>query len=287
MTATNEELAYYGYPQRPTNKDKMKQWEKIVSTKWVKPSLTKTNIKHNIIKKSTNNINSTSATSNNWAGYVRNDECVDAAGSWRVPSVSAPGYLPAYSSQWTGLGGFGEGPLVQTGTESSINATEINYYPWYELIGTSYYTDYEIKIDNIPCKAGDQFYCTIGISRIPFDGSMDVYFYVSNSTQSVSTSFDVEINIPSNMPNSAEWITERPTINGELGNYPMTFDVPTGERGVPFRECSYTLRSESNSQLAEDSDSNMYKVMMQGNNTIATPLLLDDGEFFARRDGFN
>ncbi|MHC6180290.1 G1 family glutamic endopeptidase [Clostridium sp. JNZ X4-2] len=158
-----------------------------------------------------NDKNSTSSSSYNWSGYVRNDKCNYAEGSWYVPSVSAPGHLPAYSSQWVGLGGYGSNPLVQTGTAASVNNLGTNYYPWYELIGTSYYTDYEIKVNNIPCNPGDQFFCEVETSVR--SGYVDVYFYINNYTKSLTTTFTVKIDTPSNMPDSAEWVAERPTIN--------------------------------------------------------------------------
>ncbi|NFA44627.1 hypothetical protein EXM65_19275, partial [Clostridium botulinum] len=54
--ATDEELRYYNYPERPKDKSQLEFWEKCVSCKWIKPELVETNIKHSICQ---NNISTT------------------------------------------------------------------------------------------------------------------------------------------------------------------------------------------------------------------------------------
>lgn len=45
INASDEELALYMFPERPTDKEQLEKWKKDVSGKWVKPEVTKLNIK--------------------------------------------------------------------------------------------------------------------------------------------------------------------------------------------------------------------------------------------------
>ncbi|MHC6180291.1 hypothetical protein ACYUJ6_10615 [Clostridium sp. JNZ X4-2] len=72
-----------------------------------------------------------------------------------------------------------------------------------------------------------------------------------------------------------------------ISTYPITTDVSTGRKAVRFSWSGYRLESGDYVQLAKDTDLNMYKVTMVGNGTIATPGLLDAGDFDVTWNGYN
>jgi hypothetical protein len=84
--------------------------------------------------------NPVSLKSRRWAGYagvsnllLRQSEVTAVAGSWVVPEVALT-ESDTYSSVWVGIGGFGEGSLIQTGTEQECIGGLFNYYAWYEFL---------------------------------------------------------------------------------------------------------------------------------------------------------
>jgi hypothetical protein len=286
LTATDEELSYYGYPKRPTNENQLKEWQKHVSGKWIKPDFQETNIERKVPKRTTNATGGPSF-STNWAGYAVESQCNEVVGGWYVPSVSADSnHLPAYSCQWVGLGAYDGNPtLLQAGTEADVNSSgNTNYYPWYELLGTSYYSPFEVKVNNLPISPGDDFY--VQITTTPAVGYTWVNFYLNNNAKHENTSFSVAIGTPSIMPNSAEWVSERPLVNSSFPNYPITTDIITHKEATVFTDSAYQISSNNYLQYANGSDPNMNKVTMFGSNTIATPESLSTGNFDVLWDAY-
>jgi len=276
--ATDEELIKYHFPSRPQDKEKLKRWEMLAKCKWVKPELVETNTKRSPInfKKTTTTssaatINTISGTTNNWAGFALNQASTCVDGFWSVPTVSADSsHLPAYASQWVGLGGLNTQTLLQCGSADNITSSSSSYYTWYELLGTNYYTPNEIKVSSVPCKPGDIMYCRVTTSILS-STNMTTTFDIFNVTQNKYTSFNVNVTSYNNVPNSAEWIAERPKINGTLGNYPVTTDYQTNQRTVRFDICEYQTSSSSNFIGFDDSTSNLYNLsLVNGSDILAT-----------------
>jgi hypothetical protein len=72
----------------------------------------------------------------------------------------------------------------------------------------------EVAITNLPVSPGDTMYCLICVNS-----TTTATVYISNQSSGVSTRFT--ITAPSGtklVGNSAEWIVERPTVNGSLAN---------------------------------------------------------------------
>jgi hypothetical protein len=67
----------------------------------------------------------------NWAGYaVSHGPYTAVTGSWVVPSV-APSGDPTYSSAWTGIDGFDNAVLIQSGTDQDSSHGQVDYFPWW------------------------------------------------------------------------------------------------------------------------------------------------------------
>lgn len=116
-----------------------------------------------------------------------------------------------------------------------------------------------------------------------FDGSRgycDVNFYLSNSGQSKSTSFTVRIYTYNTINTSAEWIVERPIINGTYhNNYAKTSTF--GNSYTSFSSCSYLLSTSSSYTVLTDA-SNIYNLKMKETSTghyLAQPGSISSGSF--------
>lgn len=170
--------------------------------------------------------------SNIWSGGVVTGsggwEDVEAA--WLVPSFTTPLAdcslrLITWASAWVGLGGFGTKSLVQAGIEmESVCTYDFYYHRWLRNSGQSAWWEVlpaaSTVLGGFVVRPGDQmyFYTWVGDSQgnINPQGGF-AWFFVSNDTYGMSTT--KRATIPSSNPfngNSAEWIVERPTVNGTI-----------------------------------------------------------------------
>ena len=148
----------------------------------------------------------------NWAGYVVSawlNTIYVARGSWKVQSVS-PSTQPTYSTQWVGIGGYssGDNTLIQTGTESAYYSGQAHYLAWYELLPA-----HAIMLPNAVAP-GDTVWAM-------------VYLLPGTSNQWNITIADLTpprawtyrgVFSYSSSSTSAEWIDERPMVNGAYSN---------------------------------------------------------------------
>src|SRR5437879_3072779 len=72
--------------------------------------------------------------SSNWSGYAfAGTGFTRITASWVVPAVSATGGA-SYSSTWTGIDGFNNSNLIQTGTEQDFVNGAPHYAAWWEIL---------------------------------------------------------------------------------------------------------------------------------------------------------
>ena len=119
LTANAEDLNKYGFPQKPTDPEKLKKWTYAMqhAKHYVKPD------------QSPSQWTNGTAYNNHWAGYVikASDNIVngmtpkytEAQGSWVQPTYTGSS-VPAF---WVGMGGYSDSYIVQAGADS--NATYI------------------------------------------------------------------------------------------------------------------------------------------------------------------
>jgi hypothetical protein len=207
-TIPQEQLISMGYPPRP---DAIRQpqayatWLRMVS----KPL-------RSIPPKLTPRDERLGASSNIWSGIA-----LSAApntfqmlwGDWSVPSVYSlsPNFY-GETAVWVGLDGWGSGDVVQAGTMSVVSAEQFGsdpgwtftwYYPWKEWFPNP------LSGVNLPVSPGDEIFTMVIVSGTTAN------YYLTNVTLGLTVpSSDT---IPPNttfVGNSAEWILERPTVDG-------------------------------------------------------------------------
>jgi hypothetical protein len=74
----------------------------------------------------------------NWSGYaLTGGPFHGVVDTWQVPTVDTSLSGDQYSSDWVGIGGFGDGTLVQAGTEADNFGGTAAYGAWTEILPAS------------------------------------------------------------------------------------------------------------------------------------------------------
>ncbi|MCL1976621.1 MAG: G1 family endopeptidase [Candidatus Bathyarchaeota archaeon] len=195
-----------------------------------------------------------------WSGYVAASdfssplpEVIGVNASWIVPSVSISSDN-TYSSAWIGIGGQFDTSLIQIGTEhDSVNGKE-RYIAWYELL-----PDYAI---NIPIMISEGDMMSASINLVDKDTNL---WFMQLTDVTTGESFSKSVNYNSTLL-TAEWIVERPTLNGQIANLSnfgsVTFTeayVNINHEVLPLGEVSFSqthLTDNQNTQLTTVSQIN-------------------------------
>jgi len=156
-----------------------------------------------------------SLTSVDWAGYVvasdlNNPQSVVTSinASWTVPTISGSA-ARSFSAAWIGVGGqfsYDE-TLIQAGTEHDYINGQATYSAWFELLPQS-----AVTIESLSVSAGDNITAQISL----LNPAADTWFININDLTK-DQSFQQSFTYSSSML-SAEWIVERPQINGRVRN---------------------------------------------------------------------
>lgn len=216
-SASPEELARYGIPPRPdpaNDLDGYARWARQFPKgfRLIEPELRKhPERRHRPLSV----IDEAAGTSDNWSGAIVNPPSgktfSQIAGSWWVPPIWAPGSGSFSMSSWVGIDGYGSPDVLQAGVEADVaepNGTP-TYYVWYE-----WFPNGETEITNLSVAAGN--YVSVNITAKT----------TTSATAMISVgSTGVSINFPAPagttlQGNCAEWIVERPDINGTYGKLP-------------------------------------------------------------------
>jgi hypothetical protein len=197
-TASDADLAHYGFPPRPDPSqapEVYRNWLQVVSAAKHPVSISFTpepGYKNNEI-------------SYNWSGTVvthPTNPFLAAQGEWVVPSVATSTQV-AHSSTWVGIDGSGDQPLAQLGTDQNALPGGLDYHAWIELLPAN-----ETRM-SLPVAPGQWVYAYMSYNT----SVRAVFFYLENVTAGYYQSFTLPYNLPGQ---SAEWIVERPTVNGQL-----------------------------------------------------------------------
>jgi hypothetical protein len=205
----------------------------------------------------------------NWSGYVLQGPAGSydlVEGLWNVPAVqpehdnqnTACCYKTVYSSYWIGLNGYGNpSPLVQDGTEQDVTDYYVtvcipftsictgehydvySYVAWTEIVPQQ---PSEEVISSVAVDPGDEIYSEVWLGNpggFPTAGGADGFFYIENLTRSEYTLFHQPIvTTPTDVGSTAEWIMERPTVNGALPDL--------ADYGVASMSDAYALSTTGN-----------------------------------------
>jgi hypothetical protein len=251
VTASDAELAAYGIPPRPDQSQPAlyAHWVKLVTapqTRLTNPSVQTTDIINGVARGRQDRgmiANAVSTTTDNWSGYAistaggtfkKNNSSIFS--EYTMPNIGVDNCSdkPYAMSEWVGIDGFDSDDVLQAGTVSTPCGTSgtsyVAWYEWYEAGCTSSSASYPCYQTNVslPVSPGDLIEVEVWYTTAAPKG----HAYILNFTtgKSVSVGFNQPSGTATYEGNSAEWIVERPELNGalvDLANYlgaPMNFD---------------------------------------------------------------
>jgi hypothetical protein len=220
LSADEATLRSYGLPPRPMEDPVMaKIWEKLVDkpTRFIEPTFRRMD---QIIHWPRRSL-AAPGTSDNWSGVVEpalpTTTFTAVAAQWVVPHTepAVDDGTPYYASCWIGIDGEGSTDVFQAGVQCKAsyvgNIVQRTIYAWSE-----WYPEYEVQIPNFPVSEGDTVSCLLTVIS-------DVVGNVL--LKNLSLAFPISISFQITPPtgtklvgNCAEWIVERPGVNGVLSN---------------------------------------------------------------------
>jgi hypothetical protein len=168
-------------------------------------------------------------TSDNWSGYdvtAAAGAFTAVAGTWNVPTATCPSGTQ-YSSQWVGIDGDGSPTVEQDGTDADCATGTPTYYAWYETYGPSGTNPPvggggSVEIPSLTINHGDSMTGTVTVSGTTYT------LAIIDNTSGQRFSIPEVWTVPER--SSAEWIVERPQVNGVLSS--LTNFGPVGFSGA-------------------------------------------------------
>jgi flagellar basal body-associated protein FliL len=190
-----------------------------------------------------------SITTLSWAGYgvLKNSnpnfEVIAINASWVVPEVNAS-QGDGSSSAWIGIGGQGDGTLIQAGTEQDAANGQGTYYAWYELLPA-----FTVRLNDVVVSPGNIM--VVSINLVNSDRNL-WEIQVTDETTGQAFSRDVVYN---STRSSGEWILERPAVSNKISTLAdfgsIAFKscyVNVSNADGPIAEFSFSKIQMSNSQ---------------------------------------
>lgn len=293
LTASDEDLQYYGFPPRPDQNDApdaYANWSKAMAASKTRifPALQQTNISHGPVKLNKNVSESSqeidALESTNWSGYL-NLSGGSTYGKKSFYYIESDFVVPVanqafgactgdwdYGSSWVGIDGDGSSDVLQAGVEfdayCSGGSPTAFYSPWYEWFPFN-----EVRITNLPIAPGDDYFVEVWHTS---QTQGFAYLVNENTNQAVEIAFTA----PSGtklVGNSAEWILERPGVNGSLATL-------TNYVADPF--WGAVAASESKVTYDPGSSSSKSIIMLDNNNKpISFPTKLSSTSFLMQDEG--
>ena len=203
----------------------------------------------------------------NWSGYIvasdiqnRSPVVSSVSASWTVPEIKLS-ENNTFSSVWVGIGGYGEDTLIQTGTAQECINGKFVYYAWYELV-----PDHLVRISNIHVQAGDAV--TASISLINENtNSWSIEIAAVSRGERFKRTF-----VYNSSWLSAEWVMERPKVNGNISTL-------ADFGNVTFTECKATL-DDVTGAIDKFSFAQFVMVSAEDKPLVSVSSLDGDGESF-------
>ncbi len=231
IVASDEALATYGFPPRPTDLNDLDNWTKDMSAyKYTPvPEIKVSDVVYGVDqpvkmqeKNAAKGLDQTTG-SYNWSGYIAKGNYVMMQADFIQPSVNASDPYYTHEGTWIGFGGYGgSNKLVQTGTGMGRMPSGNYYYAWYELISPTT-TNPPVVMSSVTVNPGDSIhlYCSFQQANNKFNA------YIANNTNGTAQSVLVN-DIPASDyfdSSTAEFINEKPSVTGTdngLSNYVTT-----------------------------------------------------------------
>lgn len=299
MALSSQELVKRGYPSRP---DLQKapgayaSWLKAVSkpATFIPPKTVNVEGRHHgpakvsAVPGGPAKVGNDPGGSNNWSGYVLSSLGVSkpfdwVVGLWNVPAtVGGEAGTTTWSSFWIGLDGWDSGDVVQDGTNQTVTVADgiayRTYYPWTEI----WPQELEQAISNFNIYPGDEIYSEVYMGDAngnvnPWGGYG--YFWFEDLTTGQYTFLSTQFNSGTYYGNNAEWIMERPSINGVSGDF---FDLSDYWYAVMQDPYAGTSDGNYTGYLGPGEGDSIYQLTMyNGNDALSTvyPINSDEMEF--------
>lgn len=172
-----------------------------------------------------------------WSGYIidlvniqnKTEGVSSITGTWTVPEI-AYSENNTYSSVWVGVGGYGEKTLIQAGTEQHCENGRISYFAWYELLPATITT-----VNTLEISPGD-----VVTTSITLADEKRGSWLITIVDETEGRSFHITVDYPQSTRKTAEWIVERPTVNGQVSTL-ANFNQAT------LTECTTTINGVTGS----------------------------------------
>jgi len=223
-TATDADLAYYGFPPRPNDSADYEGWATAMaaSGERIVPILEQTNIYHGPLQKAPSE-DANISKSSNWSGYVHLGSA-KSYGKFSYSSISSKITVPTaqvaegtctgvpdFASGWVGIDGDNSNDVLQDGIEFDAICDKGEkatlYAAWIEWFPLD-----EDRISNFPIKPGQLFFVETWSTS-----ATSGHFFIENVTEKKHTTLSLSAPKGTKLiGNSAEFITERPGVNGGL-----------------------------------------------------------------------
>ena len=220
LTASQLELARYGFPARPEDPHHLARYRRVLGGLKDKFHYVQPTFRFNADKvhgPRKRKASDPTETSGNWSGAVvyapAGQSFKWVEGDWVIPNVDAPTQNQwYYCSSWIGIDGDSSNDVCQAGVECEVYqngaSTSRNVYPWWE-----WYPAGEVQITNLAVSPGDMI--TMLICTAAAAGSTTASVFYTNRTSGASTSFSITAPAGTKLAgNCAEWIVEAPTVGG-------------------------------------------------------------------------
>ena len=210
-----------------------------------------------------------SSESLNWAGYA------DVVHSYSVTLANASFYVPnvqaskqsTYVAIWVGIDGYNDSTVEQTGILAESSHGSVSYSAWYEFYPSS--PVYAPSKDKV--KPGDLI-----VAWVQYNPASNTFTTVLKDITEGWTFTSPATTVAGADRSSAEWIVERPAIEGSLTTL-ANFGV--AEFGMSYTYIDGTCTATINGQTLSISSFNYYSITMMTNSgqTLASPSALTGG----------
>lgn len=203
----------------------------------------------------------------NWAGYAAAYNFSDpqpvvtgVSGSWVVPQVQVS-VNDSFSAVWVGIGGTFRRTLIQAGSEQDCVGGVVSYSAWYELLPFD-----SVTITDMDVSPGDTIVASISLANSLLD-TWSIELDDLSTGQNFSQSF-----FYGSSRLSAEWVVERPDINGALSQI-------ANFGSVSFSNCTVVVsgRSGGFGYFALQRD---FMYNMKGNRLVDVSSYFNNGSSF-------
>jgi hypothetical protein len=215
LTASDRELALYGFPRRPNEPRLRELWNDTFSRRkhFITPVFEFNNDVRPVLSPTSPDV-----TNPIWCGVqvaTSGDPFQYIFTVVTVPNAIAGPYLPAAVSVWVGLLSSATSDLLQAGVGWLFDGGPGQFFAWSEWLPDN------LVIKNFPVSPGD----TLAVLICATSPTSAFYSFL-NETTGVATSYEIDAPTGRTLQaDNAQWIVERQLVNGAIPNLAEFGDV--------------------------------------------------------------